>query len=491
MNYLLQLAKDLPPGLNEDAFRSLVTLLMRLTTWLNCLPTLTPSELTFSGAGKSEIDVLDAFRKGIESFTYALWGKLVPRTDDRIAFATRFVIDHVCGGRDVEKVAEEAGRRAAIVGDEAAEREFYTYISSQREITEKLLSEPGVDSLVSSLANGADALRLGLFHLKFVFDLLTRIAHALANADGIISGEERRFIERLESACGQEIRQREQEEAEAAQPISVEDALADLNKLIGLNDTKRRVTEWARFMKLQVSRKQHGLPTTEPTLHMVFSGNPGTGKTTVARIIGKILKSLKVLEKGHVVECDRSKLVAEYLGQTAVKTNAVIDSALGGVLFIDEAYSLSQVAHFDSYGPEAIQTLLKRMEDDRGKLCVIVAGYTEPMKNFIASNPGLESRFTQFIPFLDFSPEELVAIFTSLAQENGYTCATEVDAELFHYFEFRCAEKDSSFGNARLVRNLFQSVLTAQAERLHAIEKPDRASLEELQISDVRAALAT
>ena len=198
--------------------------------------------------------------------------------------------------------------------------------------------------------------------------------------------------------------------------------------------------------------------------HLVFTGNPGTGKTTIARIIASIYKDLKILKKGHLVETDRSGLVAEYLGQTAAKTNAVIDTALDGVLFIDEAYSLTD--ENDSYGKEAVATLLKRMEDDRDRLVVILAGYTENMTHFIMTNPGLESRFNKYIEFTDYNAEELFQIFMRLAHKYDYLVDEEAQHIIKDLINIEIESKDKQFGNARFVRNLFENILANQANRL-------------------------
>jgi len=189
-----------------------------------------------------------------------------------------------------------------------------------------------------------------------------------------------------------------------------------------------------------------------------FFGNPGTGKTTVARLMGRIYKSLGLLRRGHVVECDRGRLVAEYVGQTAVRTHAMIDSALDGILFIDEAYALAGRGAED-FGSEAIETLLKRMEDDRDRLIVIVAGYTGPMEEFINSNPGLESRFTNYLNFPDYQPDDLAEIFQRMAAQSGLVCSPETESNVLTLCANLYAARNEQFGNAREMRNLFESAV--------------------------------
>lgn len=245
------------------------------------------------------------------------------------------------------------------------------------------------------------------------------------------------------------------------------DPYQELEELIGLEAVKEEVTSLANFVRLQKQRQEKGLKTPKMSYHLVFTGSPGTGKTTVARIVARIYKDLGILKKGHTVETDRSGLVAEYVGQTAIKTNAVVDSALNGVLFIDEAYALVPEGGYNSdYGQEAISTLLKRMEDDRDKLVVIIAGYPKEMKRFINSNPGLQSRFNRYINFPDYTADELVDIFHMYMKKNEYTISADADELLRSKLEYAVAHKDRNFGNARYVRNVFEKTIQRQADRL-------------------------
>lgn len=255
------------------------------------------------------------------------------------------------------------------------------------------------------------------------------------------------------------------------------DYMAELTGLIGLGTVKTEVESLRNLIKIQAMRAQQGLPNTNMSYHMVFTGNPGTGKTTVARIVAGIYKEIGILKKGHLVETDRAGLVAEYVGQTAPKTNAKIDEALDGVLFIDEAYTL--VGEGSDYGSEAIATLLKRMEDDRNRLVVILAGYTNEIKEFIDSNPGLQSRFNRYIEFEDYKAEELVEIFRSNLKKAKYKIKRDAFEWLQQYISYKVATKDENFGNARFIRNTFEKVVQNQADRL---AKQSNISNEELTI---------
>jgi tetratricopeptide (TPR) repeat protein len=267
--------------------------------------------------------------------------------------------------------------------------------------------------------------------------------------------------------------------------------LAELDALVGLAAVKAEVRRLAELLRIASMRRAAGLKTVQVSLHLVFEGGAGTGKTTVARLFGRLYKSLGLLATDQVVEITREDLVSGYIGQTATKTNDVIDRALDGVLFLDEAYGLVRPGSQGDFGPEAVVELLKRMEDDRSRLAVIAAGYPHEMSEFLASNSGFRSRFGETIHFDDYGPVELVQIFAVFGTEADYTLDPDAREELQRTMERLHAARDRYFGNARTARNLFDDVIAHQAERLLALgSAPDRAALMRLTLADVKSASA-
>ena len=263
---------------------------------------------------------------------------------------------------------------------------------------------------------------------------------------------------------------------EPAEKPDLDTLMAQLEELVGLETVKKDVKSIINLIKIRKLREAHGLPVAPMSLHMVFMGNPGTGKTTVARLLGGLYAAIGALSRGQLVEVDRSGLVAGYVGQTAIKTREVIDSALGGVLFVDEAYSLAAGGEND-FGREAIETLLKAMEDHREDLVVIVAGYSGPMERFLSSNPGLESRFNKYITFPDYTGPELNDIFHGLCRKNGYELDSEAETFAAEFFQALYDGRDENFGNGRDVRNCFEDMVIRQANRVAAMEAPSREDL--------------
>ena len=278
------------------------------------------------------------------------------------------------------------------------------------------------------------------------------------------------------------------EERAAEQPPepTLEELLAELDGLCGLEKVKADVKSLINLVKVRRLREEAGLPVPPMSLHLVFLGNPGTGKTTVARLLAKIYHAMGVLSRGQLVEVDRSGLVAGFVGQTAIKTGEVVQKAIGGVLFIDEAYALASQDNANDFGHEAVEVLLKGMEDHRDDLIVIVAGYTGPMERFIHSNPGLESRFNKYFHFDDYDAGELLAIFRSLCKKNGYALSPEGDAWAEGALRELYEHRDENFGNARDVRNLFERAVARQADRVAGLESPTREQLMELRAEDLR-----
>ena len=284
-------------------------------------------------------------------------------------------------------------------------------------------------------------------------------------------------------------KQEEKKEEPAEEPPeNIEDLKAELHGYIGLNTIKEEVDSLINYVTIMQRRKEEGLPTPDLSLHMVFSGNPGTGKTMIARFMSRVYKSLGILSKGHLVETDRSGLVAGYVGQTAIKTREVIEKAKGGVLFIDEAYALTNRGGETDFGQEAVDTLLKAMEDERDDLIVIVAGYTELMKRFVNSNPGLKSRFNRFMFFPDYTVEEMLGIFDMRCEKSGYTLADDEAREALRKRIENDSKDVDGFGNARGVRNLFERALSRQADRLAAFATVSKEDLMTLTKEDIEKA---
>lgn len=383
----------------------------------------------------------------------------------------------------------------SIDGNEQTEwEELKGQINSQNNICKKirLSATNGFNAFANAdvkakASNGWDdfALCIILYNYNKEYEkkyrqMMLRIATIIANASGSVTDAENQW---LDSIMNTEMAKCEKGNRAEEDHSTIDNPEEELNSMIGLDTVKSEINTLRNFIVMKKKREGEGMKSPTISYHCVFTGNPGTGKTTVARLLAGIYKDLGVLQKGHLVETDRSGLVAEYVGQTAVKTNQIIDKALDGILFIDEAYSLIKGGNED-YGSEAIATLLKRMEDDRDRLVVILAGYTNEMEDFINSNPGLRSRFNRYIHFEDYSAEELYEIFCLQMKKNEYTMTEDNCNLLKKYFVDIVNNKPKDFGNARFVRNLFERAVQNQANRLAKEGNLTRDMLKEIKVED-------
>ena len=267
---------------------------------------------------------------------------------------------------------------------------------------------------------------------------------------------------------------------------SLAELLLDLNQLIGLKSVKEKVQDLLAYQKVQKMRVNNNLHSQKNTLHLAFTGNPGTGKTTVARIVGRIYKQLGLLSKGHFIEVSRTDLIAGYQGQTALKVKSVIERAKGGVLFIDEAYSITENEQSDSYGKECLTELTKALEDYREDLVVIVAGYTKPMYQFFESNPGLKSRFNTFIEFDDYDADELLEILLSICLSNDYILTEDLKKKVYFYFVEQLDKKADDFANGRFVRNIYDDLVMNHARRTAKLNNPTKEDLSIIILEDFK-----
>lgn len=327
-------------------------------------------------------------------------------------------------------------------------------------------------------------------HAWQYYESAMAVAHAVCALDNHPAQAELQALDQFRTMLLGRMKQGKPAQAPVPAPAAItmapkrplEELLSELDSLVGLAPVKAEVRLVANLIQVQNLRRDRKLAVADSSRHLVFTGNPGTGKTTVARLLAQIYRTLGVVEKGHLVETDRSQLVAGYVGQTAIQVRKIVESAIGGVLLVDEAYALARGDERD-FGQEAIDTLVKLMEDHRDDVVVIAAGYPDEMAGFIESNPGLRSRFPRTIAFPDYTNDELVAIFLSIAKTSAYVCTPPVGAHLLGWFSAQ--RRDKGFGNARLARNLFEASVARQASRIVDMTNPTDDQLMALNAGDI------
>lgn len=370
---------------------------------------------------------------------------------------------------------------------ESEKQESILVIKSNMEAFIKQLSEDEPVILFPAAIKELDR-RSGTSYFDKTAHAMYSAAQLLAKADGTMTEKEEQALKQIyELIYGEKAPDKSHQtwDTLSVTEESLAQVMSNLNNLIGMNNIKKEVETLINFLKVQKLREEKGMIKTPVSLHAVFCGPPGTGKTTVARQLGKIYKNLGFLSKGHLVETDRAGIVAGYVGQTALKVDEIVNSALDGVLFIDEAYTLKPEGSGSDYGQEAIDVLLKRMEDNRDRLVVIVAGYSDEMQRFIEANPGLKSRFNRYFYFEHYNPAELLAISEKFCKDGDYILTAGAKEKLKTVFDALYAKKDRTFGNGRLVRNLFEKIIERQCNRIAHIAPPTHEILTTITDDDI------
>lgn len=499
-------------GCDGPAVQQLARALFGARLLAELLEVLTPPQLSYEKTATGTSDLLEGLLDAFRKIVGGAWAVFFPRTEFTLitdASAQFWMACLYSSGKPEEMsqgfiglfLQQHKDRLQALNRGYTKDRSIRLhdaitdYLENAKDKVLKLhdaveeSAKGGLDRSFSDMVKIVQKLELPPVVVVFYERLTRDVCDAFSRLDGAVTSKENRFIQyvlrQVAALCDEHLIAASGSPGEVNQE-SLEQVLRELDELVGIEAVKEKVRQTANFAKIQQMRLAQGLKAIPTSYHSVYTGNPGTGKTTVARLMGRIYRSLGVLKKGHVVECDRAALVAEFVGQTAPRTNAVIDSALDGILFIDEAYSL--VKGQDDFGREAVETLLKRMEDDRNRLIVIVAGYPHEMQEFVDSNPGLHSRFTRFLEFPDYGPQELCRIFALMCRRNGLVPAPGLKEKALHHFIRLHRDRNETFGNARLVRNCFEAIINAQASRLASAASIDAESLSRLEEMDLESA---